>query len=448
MRKVSIIVSGMFAVLCVLGWFMFINQRVSSQRAYDDYIEQGDRWVEDGLFQRAIDSYLLAAEEKVTEEIYVKVVNSFEKRYEEAPKETKEEYVEFLESAILLFPGNECIVDSLIRIYFSEEKYSDVYACILNAIENGYTGEYGLESKRKVQYAFDYRREEFEDIISSADGIYAVKEKGAWSIFGVEEGYIFTNDFQYINVPGEDGILVVRGEDSRLVNMEGTVLAIFNETVQKAGTFAEGAIPLRIDGVYAYYDEFGKKMFGKYQMASMFQNEMAVVNIDGQWCAINQKGEIQTDKYEEIVLDELGRYIVDDLIIVKETEGQYCFLDKDWKEICSINCDNIDIYRESEWIAVEISGKWGFVNSEGEIVIEPTYEAAKSFSCGLAGVCKDGLWGFINPDNEVVIDYQFHEVGYFDGYGLCPVCTDIIDDGEVIQKKWKLIELIIGIVEE
>jgi len=37
-------------------------------------------------------------------------------------------------------------------------------------------------------------------------------------------------------------------------------------------------------------------------------------------------------------------------------------------------------------IAFKNNNKWGFVNEEGKIVIEPQYDNAKSFSYGLAAV--------------------------------------------------------------
>lgn len=68
-------------------------------------------------------------------------------------------------------------------------------------------------------------------------------------------------------------------------------------------------------------------------------------------------------------------------------------------------------------------GKWGFIDDEGEIVIKPVFQEAKSFSNGLAAVYDGEKWGFINKDGDLVIDYQFRDVDYFTEDGICFVST-------------------------
>ncbi len=52
---------------------------------------------------------------------------------------------------------------------------------------------------------------------------------------------------------------------------------------------------------------------------------------------------------------------------------------------------------------------YGYVNGQGEYVIPPQYEEARSFSEGYAAVKKDGKWGYINPKGEFVIAAQFEQ---------------------------------------
>ena len=58
---------------------------------------------------------------------------------------------------------------------------------------------------------------------------------------------------------------------------------------------------------------------------------------------------------------------------------------------------------------------WGFMNSQGELVIDAIYDDAGPFSEGLAAVNKNGKWGFIDRQGQMVIDpayksaWAFHE---------------------------------------
>jgi hypothetical protein len=61
---------------------------------------------------------------------------------------------------------------------------------------------------------------------------------------------------------------------------------------------------------------------------------------------------------------------------------------------------------------------------EGQVMIEPQYEAAKSFSNGVAAVSVDGKWGYINQANELIVEPQFSACSYATSYGLCFVQDD------------------------
>src|SRR5438105_2982043 len=74
----------------------------------------------------------------------------------------------------------------------------------------------------------------------------------------------------------------------------------------------------------------------------------------------------------------------------------------------------------SSLFRVQVDGKYGFINSAGQIVINPQYDEATWFSEGLAGVKINGKWGFIDEAGRIVIQPQFD--GVIDFYeGLASV---------------------------
>ncbi len=54
-----------------------------------------------------------------------------------------------------------------------------------------------------------------------------------------------------------------------------------------------------------------------------------------------------------------------------------------------------------------ISGKYGYINEWGEVVVQPVFEVAKRFSEGLARVKLNGKWGFIDQFGEIVIEPKY-----------------------------------------
>jgi hypothetical protein len=66
----------------------------------------------------------------------------------------------------------------------------------------------------------------------------------------------------------------------------------------------------------------------------------------------------------------------------------------------------------------------GYIGTDGTIVIEPRFEEAHDFSCGLAPVLLNGKWGYIGHDGRFVITPQYVEAGCFrEGFA----CVELFD---------------------
>jgi len=62
---------------------------------------------------------------------------------------------------------------------------------------------------------------------------------------------------------------------------------------------------------------------------------------------------------------------------------------------------------------VKLSGKWGYIDRSGRIVINPQFEEAGDFAEGLARVKTGGKWGYIDRTGRFLINPQFEEAGDF-----------------------------------
>ena len=54
-----------------------------------------------------------------------------------------------------------------------------------------------------------------------------------------------------------------------------------------------------------------------------------------------------------------------------------------------------------------MGGKWGFIDTKGEMVISPQFDEAGKFSEGLAAVFNQCRWGYIDKTGAFVIKPQF-----------------------------------------
>ena len=136
-----------------------------------------------------------------------------------------------------------------------------------------------------------------------------------------------------------------------------------------------------------------------------------------------------------MIIDENGFCSNQKCIFVKEKKGYHLINTKE-KRIGELTFDDAKAFPEEGYAAVCRGGKWGFVDAEGELVIDYTYEDAESFGSGLAAVYTDGKWGYIDTEGNLIISPQFLEATRFSMSGTAAV--KIEEDGE---EKWRLIQL-------
>jgi hypothetical protein len=70
-------------------------------------------------------------------------------------------------------------------------------------------------------------------------------------------------------------------------------------------------------------------------------------------------------------------------------------------------------YLSEGLVAVELYGRWGFIDRNDNLVIPCNYEAVWTFSEGLAPVKLNGKWGFIDKNDVMVISSKYDEAGIF-----------------------------------
>src|SRR5215831_1834657 len=82
-------------------------------------------------------------------------------------------------------------------------------------------------------------------------------------------------------------------------------------------------------------------------------------------------------------------------------------------------------------LPVKVSGKWGYVNSSGQLVVNPQFDEAEEFHEGRAAIClgnckswesNDAHWGYIDASGKVVVAPQYGSAYAFNE-GLASVCT-------------------------
>ena len=97
-----------------------------------------------------------------------------------------------------------------------------------------------------------------------------------------------------------------------------------------------------------------------------------------------------------------------------QKDGKWGYINTKGEQI--VECKFDDAYYFNEGFArVKKDGKWGYINTKGEQIIECKFDDAYCFSEGFAWVEKDGKWGYVNTKGcFVIFDKSKNEIEVFD----------------------------------
>ena len=260
-----------------------------------------------------------------------------------------------------------------------------------------------------------------------------VLTQGSWGLLAQENSATVSCEYTMIGDMSETQGMYVYSDGiiSGILDEDDVLQGRFTFVPEAAGVYADELVPVKYQGKWAYYDILGDKQFGEYLEAGAFQNGKAAVKDETGWFLIDKKGKVVSGLYEEIRLNPDGAYLKEDVMLAKQN-GKWHLFDENEKTIGNFSCEDIDIVTEAGMIAFKQNEKWGYVDLEGEIIIEPEYENAKSFSEGLAAVYVDLWWGFVNEENKIVIKPAYLNADYFNEEGSCMVQTT--------ENTWQLLQ--------
>jgi|GEM_PF-3201593 len=282
-------------------------------------------------------------------------------------------------------------------------------------------GEYGfIDSRGEVVIDFQY-----DDACSFTGDYASVKKNGLW-------GFINSNGKQVIDFQYEMGF-----------------------------SFTEGAAPVMKNGKFGYIDEEGNPLTAfMFDKAGNFLEHVAFVMIR------DQVFRLEKDKYH--LLQPVGGYeeyaflagdeVVAALNIVHSDEtgnetGNYGYNEvaamlgqgDDYSTYLEVGKNKKNetsdmpvgmrwaLYRTTDQvrlydtvftdlrqfsegsIAVQLGGRWGFLDRNGKAVTGFSYEDAGHFSNGLANVRSNGRWGYIDHNDRFVIPPTWQYAAPFKG---------------------------------
>jgi len=280
---------------------------------------------------------------------------------------------------------------SYINGYGTEQNLKKAIDCFTQAAEQGYA---------PAQYClgFHYAKGNgFTQALSFKEGMAWVNKNGTIAA-------INTNGDETISLPDniisvwpfyENWALFAAAGEQSYIDKNKSIIGggIF---FADGNRFQENAASVKCDnGKYGYINTDGNIIINcNFDVARIFQNQMAIVKINDEWGVINKQGNFLF-------------------------KGNFEFLIADGHTFR---------YKKK-------NGNWGWLNSNGNVIIQPNYEETAGFGDkNITPVKSKGLWGYIDKNANFVIAPQFKEaLPFFNNRALVKFENDnwsTIDENE------------------
>lgn len=427
--KVSRVILPIILIAALgVSWTVFVTGTSDTYVSYHNNIKEAEKSEEAGLYEQAVEYYEQALEYKCAESIYERIKEIDDLLYEEEHTAfVRELYLEDMSAASENFPQNALFWEKQIELYMDAENYSKAYTTAKKALNYGADSDEldSLYTSLLYMVKTDYKL--YYDYKTALNGYISVYDGSKWTVID-ENGENIAGEYKLIGVLNDEGKgLYINDIDTRILDAEEITRARFDFEVEDAGYYSEESdlIPVKIDERWKYMNSQGEFIPGEYEIAGSFYNRKAAAFTGEKWVLIDEKGnQMKLNKeFEDIKLDLYGCYIQCGVVIAKEN-GMYHFYDTDFNKISDFEAEDMDICIGDSLIAFEKDGKWGFVDKEGNVKVEPKFADARSFANGYAAVGnEEGLWGFINDKYQLIIDYTYIDALYFNSQETCLVST-------------------------
>lgn len=400
-KKLIVIV---LAVLMVVSAVKMYSDAASVNAEYKQLLVQAEKYESEGLFQKAVNSYEKALEIKDSPDIYLKIGEIYLTNNQHYAA------IDTGETALSLFPYSPEPYDFLSKAYLEMEDYQSLYELFGKMDSSKVDAKEANALREEIKDAYQLGISTYLDVSGFSRDLCAVKFEETWGYIDSAGKSAFKSRLKIANPFTGKYATVNDNETWYIVDTTGLYqknLSQLFEGCSDVGNINNDLFPLAINGKYSYYSikDF-QKQFGEYDFAGTFCEGVAPVRIGEECYLINTSGERVAGPYTDIRLNELKLATRCERAFISEGSG-FCLIDSSGNRIGNTVFQDAKCFNSDGIAAVKLKGKWGFINTDGEIVITPSYSDARSFSNGYAAVQKGNEWMFINVANEAVISGGF-----------------------------------------
>ena len=431
MKNYRMLIPIVLAVILVASWYMLISNTSKEEERYQQYLTEARHQAKMGVPIKAVENYTEAMKIKKSPELYAEVAKLLKTQGKPAV------YLSWCEAFMNDYAKEPLAYESLLEAYYRGKDYESCFDVITRAKKRNVSSPYLTQIETQLKYEFSLDYNTYVDVGVFSNNYCAVKKKESWGFvtrFGEQRIYC---KYEAVGAFTQAGYASVVSDGSAyLINKKGEKSLGTNIPYLRFGQLVDDLVPAqREDGRYLYLNSRMETAFGDYEYATSFNGGIAAVKNNGQWYFINANGEKAFDGvFRDVILDEKEiAFRADRAFVSDDGKNDYYMIDSAGKRVGNLTFEGAKTFASEGPAAVQIEGKWCFVNTSGERTSsEHTYEAARSYQNDLAAVQINGKWGFVDRNESIAIEPQFEGAKDFNEKGSCFV---------KIGDSWQLLKL-------
>jgi len=400
------------------SWIVTVNAQTTAEKQLE-LIAQAAYLMNDGIYIRAVtlleeaagysDEFTLEAERKL-KQAYLALIDNrgFGRRY-----------TTLLERQINRHNHSPDMFEELANYYLSISRTAQALNVLKAGLER--TGcQILIAMYEDSRYAFETSRSSYDYVSAIYNGTVRVRRDGLWGIANSQGTIIIPCAYDKISTFCTDRAVVKRDGEIFAVDRNNNRIALLRNGAEDFGNLANNRISIRVDGVWRRATGDFSLGSAEFEQIGMYADGYAAAKTGGRWGVIDLgMNWLVPPIYDGIIMDELGRCFGQGAVFVKSEGAVYLVVEN---QIVGVYEDARPFSNEG-FAAVKNDGRWGFINTNGEVMIDFIFDDALSFGQHLAAVKIGELWGYISIGGAVVIDVQFIEAKSFSG-GSAPVLTE------------------------
>lgn len=251
---------------------------------------------------------------------------------------------------------------------------------------------------------------------SFSDGLAAVSVGGKWGYVNASGQLVIEPQFSAAKAFNSGIALVEKDKQWQYIDKSGATVQMPHS--DKLYDFSpEGVAFLREGNLVGLAGAKGDVVLKPtYSEIKPFEHGVAKVRQDEKWGVVAADGKtVVAPEYDEIDISGNGTFVVR-----KGTAFGIIGKDSRFREVAGATKVWPFLGQETLTYARK-DDKLGFVNAEGEWVVEPRFDKARAFRHGLAPVHIEKKWGYVDEKGELVIQPQYADAELFSTDGLAPV---------------------------